>query len=125
MLRLLVLTLAVAALLAVSSARSEPRPDLQARAQQVLAQVDRLDRQIEQVAEAYNRAGVDLDRTRRSLRTNARELRVARRSLARAQTALARLLVAKYESDGWIRRSRSSSARAASATWSIASTPRI
>ena len=100
MLRLLVLTLAVAALLAVSSARSEPRPDLQARAQQVLAQVDQLDRQIEQVAEAYNRAGVDLDRTRRSLRTNARELRVARSGLTRTQTALARLLVAKYESDG-------------------------
>jgi cell wall-associated NlpC family hydrolase len=71
----------------------------QARARQVLAQVAALDQQIEQVAEAYNLAGVDLARTRQSLRTNARELRIAHRNLARAQDALARLLVAKYEDD--------------------------
>jgi cell wall-associated NlpC family hydrolase len=62
----------------------------------VLAQVNGLDRQIEQVTEAYDLAGVELARTRRQLRWNARGLRVARGNLARAQTALARILVARY-----------------------------
>lgn len=65
----------------------------------MLAQVDVLDRQIEQVAEAYDLAGVDLARTREDLRMNAGELRLTQRNLSRAQAALARLLVAKYEND--------------------------
>jgi peptidoglycan DL-endopeptidase CwlO len=70
---------------------------MKARARQVLAQVDALDRQVEQVAEAYDLAGVDLARTRKSLRVNARALHVARNNLAHAQTDLARLLVTRYE----------------------------
>jgi peptidoglycan DL-endopeptidase CwlO len=97
----LVLPFAAAAVLAAQPARPA-RSDTagpQARARQVLAQVAGLDQQIEQVAEAYDLAGVDLTRTRQSLRTNARELRVAHHNLSRAQDALARLLVAKYEDD--------------------------
>lgn len=93
----LLLPLAAAAVLAAPAARSDTAPGLRTRARTVLAQVNTLDRQIEQVAEAYDLAGVDLARTRQRLRVNARALRVARKNLSRAQANLAHLLVRRYE----------------------------
>jgi cell wall-associated NlpC family hydrolase len=81
----------------VPAARSDTAPGLHARARQVLAQVNALDQRIEQVAEAYDLAGVQLARTRRELRANARALQVARGNLAGAQAELSRILVARYE----------------------------
>jgi cell wall-associated NlpC family hydrolase len=71
----------------------------QAEAQSVLADIHRLDVQMEQAAEAYNLANDKLAGIKRDLRENERALGVARGNLKRGQKTLARRLVSLYTSD--------------------------
>ncbi len=72
----------------------------QAEAQQVLADIHRLDMQVEKAAEAYNLANIKLAKIKRDLRDNEQALRVARGNLKKGQRTLARRLVALYTSEG-------------------------
>ena len=92
-----VFSLASLAVLFAPVAHSEPTASLRERAQAVLAQIAQLDRGVEQVAEQYDAAGVQLAQTRRDLRINSRQFVVAQRNLKRGQKELARLLVIRYE----------------------------
>jgi cell wall-associated NlpC family hydrolase len=71
----------------------------QAEAQSVLADIHRLDVQVEQAAEAYNLANDKLAAIKRDLRANELALGVARGNLKRGQKTLARRLVSLYTSD--------------------------
>ena len=71
----------------------------QAEAQSVLADIHRLDVQVEQAAEAYNLANDKLAAIKRDLRDNEQALGVARGNLKRGQKTLARRLVSLYTSD--------------------------
>ena len=72
----------------------------QAEAQQVLADIHRLDMQVEKAAEAYNLANIKLAKIKRDLRDNEQALHVARGNLKKGQKTLARRLVALYTSGG-------------------------
>jgi cell wall-associated NlpC family hydrolase len=90
-----------AAALFVGSAGADP-PSLaskESRAQQVLAQVEQIDANLEHAVEAYNLANVKLDRIRRDIRRNREELALARSNLTRANTALSSRVVAIYTAD--------------------------
>jgi peptidoglycan DL-endopeptidase CwlO len=69
----------------------------EARAQAVLAQVGALDRQFEQVVEAWNGARVELGRSRAQLDRNQAALVVAERQSRRAQRTLQQRAVSLYE----------------------------
>jgi cell wall-associated NlpC family hydrolase len=71
----------------------------QAEAQRVLADIQRLDMQMEKAVEAYNLANVKLAKIKRDLRENEQALGVARGNLKKGQRTLARRLVALYTSD--------------------------
>jgi cell wall-associated NlpC family hydrolase len=86
------------ALVAAVPAFADPIGSKQAEAQQVLAQVNVLDSQLEKAIEAYDLANVKLGVIVRDLRTNRHELRVARSNLVHAQRTLARRLIALYTS---------------------------
>jgi cell wall-associated NlpC family hydrolase len=70
----------------------------QAEAQQVLAQIQQLDADLELAVEAYNAAQVELDRIRAEQRANERRLRIARANLSQAQQNLDARLVQLYVS---------------------------
>jgi hypothetical protein len=70
----------------------------QSRAQQVLAQINALDSDLNKAAEAYNAANLRLAQIKRSYAENHRGLLIARKNLHRAQGALARRLVTIYTS---------------------------
>ena len=76
-------------LLAVSPASADTIQSKQAQAQAVLAQVDQLDANLEQAAEAYNYANLQLDKINGDLATNTRHLKTARKSLGIAQARVA------------------------------------
>jgi cell wall-associated NlpC family hydrolase len=93
------LTLAV---VAGGTSAAAPGPSTQlrakeARAQAVLAQVSALDRQSEQVIEAWNGARVELSRSRAQLARNQGALVVAERQSRRAQRRLQRRTISLYE----------------------------
>jgi len=89
------------ALASVNTAAADPTVDAKrAEAQDVLAQIQVVDGQLEQAIEAFNHANVRLDGIRAELRTNARHLVVARSSLQNAQQHLAQRLVALYVNGG-------------------------
>ena len=71
----------------------------ESRAQAVLAEVQRIDANLEHAVEAYNLANVKLDRIRRDIRRNREELALARSNLTRAQSALSSRVVAIYTAD--------------------------
>jgi peptidoglycan DL-endopeptidase CwlO len=92
--------LSVLVVAATSAAAPGPSPLLrakEARAQAVLTQVGALDRQFEQVVEAWDGARVELGRSRAQLATNQAALVVARRQSQRAQRTLQKLVVSLYE----------------------------
>ena len=67
-----------------------------AEAQNVLAQIQEIDGQLERAVEAYNLANLKLERIQGELKTNSRHLLIARKSLKNAQTHLSERLVALY-----------------------------
>jgi peptidoglycan DL-endopeptidase CwlO len=90
----------VAATLVALPASADPGSvqSAQSRAQQVLSQINALDSELNQAAEAYNAANVRLAEIRRSYADNHHGLVVARKSLLVAQRELARRLVTIYTS---------------------------
>ena len=84
------------ALACVKTASADPIESKRAEAQNVLAQIQEIDGQLEQAVEAYNLASLKLDRIQGELRTNAHHLVIARKSLKNAQTHLSERLVALY-----------------------------
>jgi peptidoglycan DL-endopeptidase CwlO len=92
---------AVAAiLLSAASASADPGSIAakQAQAQQVLAQISQIDRNLEGAVEAYNLANVKLQKIEGDLRENRKQLNVAQSNLDVAQKSLANRLVAAYTS---------------------------
>ena len=57
-----------------------------AEAQQVLAQIEQIDMQLDRAVDAWNGANVRLDRIERDLAINQKRLQLARKNLARAVT---------------------------------------
>jgi len=88
-----------AALLAAGGATADPGvASKQAQAQQVLAQINQIDQNLNAAVEAYNLANVRLHKIKGDLRDNKLELGVAITSLKHSQRALARRLVSVYTS---------------------------
>ena len=88
--------------LAVTAAGSAEPTQLgskRAEAQQVLAQIQAMDAEMEKAVEAFNAANVRLDQIRHDLEVNQSRLVVARRNLANARAQVSARLVALYTSD--------------------------
>jgi cell wall-associated NlpC family hydrolase len=80
-------------LLAVGPASADPSvQDKRAQAEAIMAQVAQLDQQVEQAAEAYNYANIELTRIDGELASNAKHLTAARKSLVVAQARIAERL---------------------------------
>jgi cell wall-associated NlpC family hydrolase len=94
------LLIGVAALGVVASATADPGSVAakQAQAQQVLAQIQQIDRSLGAAVEAYNLANVRLHKIEGDLRENRKQLTLARTNLRIAQKSLARRLVTAYTS---------------------------
>jgi cell wall-associated NlpC family hydrolase len=69
-----------------------------AQGQQVLAQIEQIDRSMGAAVEAYNFAKLKLQRIKTNLEENQQQLKVAQANLKVAQSSLARRLVAAYTS---------------------------
>jgi cell wall-associated NlpC family hydrolase len=98
---LLLIPLAAVALLAAEAARAAPAPGervQQARAQQVLAQIDALDVRLDHVVDAWNGANIRLAALDGQVRQNRIALRRARRTMHVARRRLAQRLVDIYVS---------------------------
>jgi peptidoglycan DL-endopeptidase CwlO len=95
-----VFVVAIAAVLqaAASASAAPPVATKQAQAQQVLAQIEQIDRSMGAAVEAYNFAKVKLQRIKGDLQENQQQLKVAQANLKFAQRSLARRLVAAYTS---------------------------
>src|SRR5205085_9421 len=90
----------VALLAAAGSATADPSvTSKQGEAQQVLAQINRLDVNLERAVQAYDTANVKLGGIERDQKRARFELGVAKSSLKHAQAALSARLVAIYTSD--------------------------
>jgi peptidoglycan DL-endopeptidase CwlO len=90
---------AIAAMVAAASAGADPGVEAkQAQAQQVLAQIDQIDRSLGPAVEAYNFANVKLRQIEGNLKENRQQLKLARSNLKVAQDSLALRLVAAYTS---------------------------
>jgi len=92
------LLVGIAALCAAAAASADPGSVAakQVQAQQVLAQIQQIDRNLGGVVEAYNLANVRLHRIEGNLRENRKQLAVARSNLKVAQKSLAARLVTAY-----------------------------
>ena len=90
----------VVALCAIASANAEPGSvaSKQAQAQQVLAQIDSIDRSLGAAVEQYNLANVRLHKIEGDLRENKKQLTLARKNLRLSQRSLAARLAAAYTS---------------------------
>ena len=88
----------IAALCVAASASADPGTVAakQAQAQQVLGQIQQIDRNLNGAVEAYNLANVRLHRIEGDLRENRKQLAVARSNLKVAQKSLAARLVTAY-----------------------------
>jgi peptidoglycan DL-endopeptidase CwlO len=95
-----VFLVSVVALCAVASASADPGTvaSKQAQAQQVLAQIDSIDRSLGAAVEQYNLATVRLHKIESDLRENKKQLTVARKNLRLSQRSLATRLAAAYTS---------------------------
>jgi peptidoglycan DL-endopeptidase CwlO len=92
---------AVVALVATPVAHATPSvSSKQAQAQDVLAQIQGLDANLERAVDAYNLANEKLGQIESDLQENKLELRLARRNLTRAQSMLSQRLVQMYTSGG-------------------------
>ncbi len=97
----LVVILASASLLAAGSATADPSlADKRAQAQGVLAEIQGIDAELGQAAEAWNAANIRLDQIKAEQRANAKLLRLARKNLGAAHQALEARVVAIYTSGG-------------------------
>ena len=92
------LVIGLAALGVAASANADPGSVAakQAQAQQVLAQIQQIDRSLGGAVEAYNLANVRLHRIEGDLRENRKQLTLARSNLKVAQKSLAARLVTAY-----------------------------
>ena len=107
----------VAALCAAAAANADPGSVAakQAQAQQVLEQIDQIDRSLGAAVEQYNLANVRLQRIEGDLRENRKQLTLARANLKIAQKSLAARLVSRIHVDaGQLDARRSCWARRAS-----------
>jgi peptidoglycan DL-endopeptidase CwlO len=91
----------LAALCAAAAANADPGSvaTKQAQAQEVLAQIDQIDRSLGAAVEQYNLANVRLQRIEGDLRENRKQLTLARANLKIAQKSLAARLVSAYTSN--------------------------
>jgi cell wall-associated NlpC family hydrolase len=98
----LLVILAAAVFLLVGSASADPTQiqSKKQQAQDVLAQIQLIDGQLEQAVERYNLANLRLGRIEADLRSNGRQLVVARTSLKNANIHLSKRLVSIYTSGG-------------------------
>jgi peptidoglycan DL-endopeptidase CwlO len=92
----LVLALAVTA---ASSAEPTQLGSKRAEAQDVLAQINAMDAQLEQAVEAWNGANVRLDQIKHDLAVNRARLETAKKSLVKARGRVSERLVALYTSN--------------------------
>ena len=69
-----------------------------AEAQQVLAQIEQIDMQLDRAVDAWNGANVRLDRIERDLAINQKRLQLARKNLARARARVSARVVSLYTS---------------------------
>lgn len=90
----------VAALCVTAVANADPGSvaSKQAQAQQVLSQIDQIDRSLGAAVEQYNLANVRLQKIEGDLRENRKQLTLARSNLKIAQKSLAARLVSAYTS---------------------------
>jgi cell wall-associated NlpC family hydrolase len=93
----LVLLLA-GSLFSASAARPSPVTSKQAQAEQVLAEIQSIDANLEKVVEAYNASQIKLNAIKEEQRVNERRLEIARANYGKAQTFLQQRLVALYTS---------------------------
>jgi hypothetical protein len=101
--RSFVLALAALAIAALAAPAAYAHPTVaskQAEARHVLAQVELLDRSLDQAIQAYDAATERLQQVKAELRANRHQLLVARASLRRSQARLAQRLVEMYTSSG-------------------------
>jgi cell wall-associated NlpC family hydrolase/exonuclease VII small subunit len=91
----LVIVLAAAAAGAAEPAQVGAK---RAEAQQVLAQIEQIDMQLDRAVDAWNGANVRLTQIERDLQVNQRRLVVARRNLAEARARVASRVVSLYTS---------------------------
>jgi peptidoglycan DL-endopeptidase CwlO len=98
----LLVILAAAVFLLAGSASADPTQiqSKKQQAQDVLAQIQLIDGQLEQAVERYNLANLRLGRIEADLRSNGRQLVVARTSLKNANIHLSKRLVSIYTSGG-------------------------
>ena len=87
------------AVTAAGSAEPAQIGSKRAEAQQVLAQIQAMDAQMEKAVEAYNAANVRLDQIKHDLEVNRAHLETARKSLVKARAQVSARLVALYTSD--------------------------
>ena len=92
----LILALAVTA---AGSAEPAQIGSKRAQAQQVLAQIQAMDAQMEKAVEAYNAANVRLDQIKHDLEVNRARLETAKTNLAKARAHVSARLVALYTSN--------------------------
>ncbi|MFO7572155.1 MAG: NlpC/P60 family protein [Gaiellaceae bacterium] len=88
----LVVALAAGLLLAVGSASAQSIQSKREQAEAVMAQIEQLDMQVGQAAEAWNLANIELDKIEADLASNGRHLIVARKSLVVSQGRIAQRL---------------------------------
>jgi cell wall-associated NlpC family hydrolase len=87
------------AVTAAGSAEPAQIGSKRAEAQQVLAQIQAMDAQMEKAVEAYNAANVRLDQIKHDLEVNQARLETAKKNLAKARAQVSARLVALYTSN--------------------------
>ena len=87
------------AVTAAGSAEPAQIGSKRAEAQQVLAQIQAMDAQMEKAVEAYNAANVRLDQIKHDLEVNQARLQTAKKNLVKARAQVSARLVALYTSD--------------------------
>jgi cell wall-associated NlpC family hydrolase len=87
------------AVTAAGSAEPAQIGSKRAEAQQVLAQIQAMDAQMEKAVEAYNAANVRLDQIKHDLEVNQARLQTAKKNLVKARAQVSARLVALYKSD--------------------------
>jgi cell wall-associated NlpC family hydrolase/exonuclease VII small subunit len=98
---LALLSALVLALSAVSAGAAEPTQitSKRAEAEQVMAEINAMDAQLEKAIEAWNGANVRLDQIRKDLDENRSRLETARKNLASARARVSARVVALYTSE--------------------------
>ncbi|MEO8289507.1 MAG: NlpC/P60 family protein [Gaiellaceae bacterium] len=89
------------ALAAVAAGAAEPSQigAKRAEAEEVMAQIEQIDMQLDRAVDAWNGANVRLDQIEGDLQANQRRLAIARRNLGEARARVASRIVSLYTSD--------------------------